>query len=603
MERKDIRNIAIIAHVDHGKTTLVDKMLKQTGVFRAHQQVAERVLDSHDQEKERGITIVAKNFSIQYKGIKLNIIDTPGHTDFGGEVERTLKMAEGVLLLVDAYEGPMPQTRYVLQKALGYHLKPIVVINKIDRIDGRPNEALNEIFDLFVELNADDDQLDFPVIYASARDGYAKCELDDKSDDLTPLFEAIIRHIPQPEANPNKPFQMLIYTLDYNDYVGRIGIGKIANGSIRSSSAVVWFKRNGERHNKRVGEIFSFEGLGRESVQEAVAGDLIAVTGIENIEIGDTLADVTDPKPLPIVSIDEPTLSMIFSVNDSPFSGIDGKYVTSRNLRERLYRELRSNVSLRVSDTHSTESFHIEGRGLLHLSVLIESMRREGYELQVSKPKVIYKEINGKKAEPIESVVIDVPKEYDGQVISLLGSRRGEMLNMKESNGRINFEFKIPSRGLVGLRLRLLSSTQGNAIMYHNFCEYEYFKGVIPHRAQGVLVSVSRGDVTPYALDGLRDRGVMFVKPGDKVYEGMIAGEHCEQNDITVNVCRAKKATNIRSATGEKAIKLSPARDLTLEMALEYIEDDELIEITPKTFRLRKKLLKENDRKRQKMAT
>jgi GTP-binding protein len=603
MERKDIRNIAIIAHVDHGKTTLVDKMLRQTGVFRANQQVAERVLDSYDQEKERGITIVAKNFSIQYKGIKLNIIDTPGHTDFGGEVERTLKMAEGVLLLVDACEGPMPQTRYVLQKALGYHLKPIVVINKIDRIEGRPNEVLNEIFDLFVELNADDDQLDFPVIYASARDGYAKCELEDKSDNLTPLFEAIIRYIPQPEANPNEPFQMLIYTLDYNDYVGRIGVGKIANGSIRSGNAVVWFKRNGERHNKRVGEIFSFEGLGRKSVQEAVAGDIIAVTGIEDIEIGDTLADVTDPKPLPIVSIDEPTLSMLFSVNNSPFSGIDGKYITSRNLRERLYRELRSNVSLRVHDTHSTESFHVEGRGLLHLSVLIESMRREGYELQVSKPKVIYKEINGKKAEPIESVVIDVPKEYDGQVISLLGSRRGEMLNMKENNGRINFEFKIPSRGLVGLRLRLLSSTQGNAIMYHNFYEYEYFKGTIPHRAQGVLVSVSRGDVTPYALDGLRDRGVMFVKPGDKVYEGMIAGEHCEQNDITVNVCRAKKATNIRSATGEKAIKLSPPRDLTLEMALEYIEDDELIEITPKTFRLRKKLLKENDRKRQKMAT
>ena len=603
MEIKNIRNIAIIAHVDHGKTTLVDKMLKQTGVFRSNQQVVERVLDSYDQERERGITIVAKNFSIQYKGIKLNIIDTPGHTDFGGEVERTLKMAEGVLLLVDAYEGPMPQTRYVLQKALGYHLKPIVVINKIDRTDGRPNEVLNEIFDLFVELNADDDQLDFPVIYASAKDGYAKLELQEESVDLMPLFEAIINHIPPPKANPDEPFQMLIHTLDYNDYVGRIGIGKIANGRVRSSSEVTWLKMNGERRNERIGEVYLFLGLGRESVQEAVAGDIAAVTGIENIEIGDTLADINDPKPLPIVNIDEPTLSMIFSVNDSPFSGRDGKYVTSRNLRERLYRELRSNVSLRVNDTHSSESFHAAGRGLLHLSVLIENMRREGYELQVSKPKVIYKEINGKKAEPIEFVVIDVPKEYDGQVISLLGSRRGEMLNMRENNGRINFEFKLPSRGLVGLRLRLLNSTQGNAIMYHNFYEYEYFKGDIPHRAQGVLVSMSNGEVTAYALDALRDRGVMFVKPGDRVYEGMIVGEHCEQNDIAVNVCRAKKATNIRSATGEKGIKLSPPRDLSLEMALEYIEDDELIEITPKIFRLRKKLLKENDRKRQKMAT
>jgi GTP-binding protein len=603
MERKDIRNIAIIAHVDHGKTTLVDQMLKQTGVFRANQQVAERVLDSYDQEKERGITIVAKNFSIQYKGIKLNIIDTPGHTDFGGEVERTLKMAEGVLLLVDAYEGPMPQTRYVLQKALGYHLKPIVVINKIDRPDGRPNEVLDEIFDLFVELNANDEQLDFPVIYASARYGYARLELKDESTDLTSLFEAIIKYIPQPDANLNEPLQMLIHTLDYNDYVGRIGIGKIVNGSIRSGSQVAWLKRNGERRNERICDIYSFSGLERKNVQEAVAGDIVAVTGIENIEIGDTLADINNPIPLPIVNIDDPTLSMIFSVNDSPFSGLDGKYVTSRNLRERLYKELRSNVSLRVHDTHSSESFHVEGRGLLHLSVLIENMRREGYELQVSKPKVIYKEINGKKAEPIEFVVVDVPKEYNGQVISLMGSRKGEMLNMRENNGRINFEFRVPSRGLVGLRLRLLSSTQGNAIMYHNFYEYEYFKGVIPHRMQGVLVSMSNGEVTSYALDGLRDRGVMFVRPGDRVYEGMIAGEHCEQNDITVNVCRTKKATNIRSATGEKGVKLPPPRDLTLEMALEYIEEDELIEVTPKTFRLRKKLLRENDRKRQKMAS
>jgi len=599
VEIENIRNIAIIAHVDHGKTTLVDQMLKQTGVFRSNQQVVERVMDSQDQERERGITIVAKNFSIQYKGIKLNIIDTPGHTDFGGEVERTLKMAEGVLLLVDAYEGPMPQTRYVLQKALGYHLKPIVVINKIDRPDGRPNDVLDEIFDLFVDLNADDKQLDFTVVYTSARDGYAKLEVEQKSNDLTPLLDAIIKHIPPPTANPDEPFQMLVQALDYNDYVGRIGIGKITNGSINSGSNVAWLKMDGEKRNERIGKIYSFSGLERESVQEATAGDIVAVTGIENVEIGDTLADANNPKPLPIISIDEPTLSMLFSVNNSPFAGKDGKYVTSRNLRERLYRELRSNVSLKVHDTNSSESFHVAGRGLLHLSVLIENMRREGYELQVSKPKVIYKEINGKKAEPVEFLVIDVPKEFDGQVISLLGLRKGEMLNMRESNGRINFEFKLPSRGLVGLRLRLLSSTQGTAIMYHNFYEYEYFKGDIPHRSQGVIVSMSNGDVMAYALDGLRDRGVMFAKPGDKVYEGMIVGEHCEQNDIAVNVCRAKKATNMRSATADKGIKLSPPRDLTLEMALEYIEDDELIEITPKTFRLRKKLLREHDRKRQ----
>lgn len=603
MEGKDIRNIAIIAHVDHGKTTLVDKMLKETGVFRSNQQVEERILDSSDQEKERGITITAKNFSIQYKGIKLNIIDTPGHTDFGGEVERTLKMAEGVLLLVDAYEGPMPQTRYVLQKALELHLKPIVVINKIDRADGRPHDVLDEIFDLFVELNADDDQLDFPVIYASAKDGYARYEPDDKNEDLTPLFESIVKYIPQPKANPDNPLQVLIHSLDYNDYVGRIGIGKIANGTIHSNEQVVWFKRNGERCTERVTELYSFTGLGRESVKEVTAGDILAITGIENIEIGDTLAGISDPKPLPIIEIDEPTLSMVFSVNDSPFSGKDGKYVTSRNLRERLYRELRSNVSLKVSDTNTTESFHVAGRGLLHLSVLIENMRREGHELQVSKPRVIYKEINGKKAEPIEIVVVDVPKEFEGQVFSLLGSRRGEMLNMREVNGRTNLEFKVPSRGLVGLRLRLLGSTQGTAIMYHNFLEYEYFKGVIPHRAQGVLVSVAAGEVTAYALDGLRDRGEVFVKPGDKVYAGMIVGEHCEQNDITVSVCRAKKATNMRSATADKSIKLTPPRDLTLEMALEYIEDDELIEVTPKTFRLRKKMLNENDRKRQRIAT
>ncbi len=600
MDRNKIRNIAIIAHVDHGKTTLVDQMLRQSGVFRVNQEVEERVMDSNDQEKERGITILAKNFSVQYKDLKLNIIDTPGHTDFGGEVERTLKMAEGVLLLVDSFEGPMPQTRYVLQKALGFHLKPIVVINKIDRTDGRPEEVLNEIFDLFVELDADDDQLDFPVIYASARDGYAKHELDDESDNLIPLFDSIVKFIPEPKANVEKPFQMLIHTLDYSDYVGRIGIGKIVNGRLKVNDEVAWLRRDGEKRAQRIGSLYSFIGLKRETITNADSGDIVAVSGIENIEIGDTLACPVNPEQLPIINIDEPTLSMVFSVNDSPFSGLDGKYVTSRNVRDRLYRELRSNVSLTVNDTSSSDSFHIAGRGLLHLSVLIESMRRDKYELQVAKPKVIYKEINNKKAEPVEIVVIDTPKEFQGQVISLFGSSKGELLTMKENNERTNFEFKMPSRGLIGLRTKLLSITQGNAVMHHNFKEYEYFKGAIPSRPQGVLVSMSQGEVTAYALDGLKDRGVPFVKPGDKVYEGMIVGEHCEQNDIAVNVCRAKKASNVRSATADKSIKLSPSRDMSLEMALEYIEDDELLEITPNTFRLRKKFLKETDRKRQK---
>lgn len=598
MNKEIIRNVAIIAHVDHGKTTLVDQILRQTGVFRSNQEVAERVLDSNDQEKERGITITAKNFSITYNDTKLNIIDTPGHTDFGGEVERTLKMAEGVLLLVDSYEGPMPQTRYVLQKALGFHLKPIVVINKIDRADGRPDEVLNEIFDLFVELDADDDQLDFPVLYASARDGYAKLDVEGESVDLKPLLETIVGHIPRPAGDADNPLQMQVYALDYNDYVGRIGVGKVVNGVINKNSEVMWFKMNGERQVVRTGDLYVFSGLGRKNVDSAFAGDVVAVAGIESVEIGDTLADRDDPVPLPIINVDEPTLSMMFSVNNSPFAGSDGKYVTSRNIRERLYKELRSNVSLQVTDASSSDSFHVAGRGLLHLSVLIESMRREGFELQVSKPKVIYKEINGKKAEPVEFVVIDVPKEFEGQVISMLGGRKGDMLNMRENSGRTAFEFKIPSRGLIGLRTKLLSSTQGTAIMHSNFLEYEYFKGGIPHRTQGVLVAMTQGEATAYALDMLCDRGDMFVVPGDKVYEGMIIGEHCEQKDIAVNATRAKKATNMRSATADKSIKLAPSRDMTLEMALEYIDDDELVEITPKTFRLRKKLLKENERKR-----
>ncbi|HHT9127022.1 MAG TPA: translational GTPase TypA [Candidatus Brocadiia bacterium] len=594
----NIRNIAIIAHVDHGKTTLVDQMLKQTGVFRANQQIMERVLDSNDQERERGITIIAKNISINYKGVKINIIDTPGHADFGGEVERVLKMADGVLLLVDAYEGPMPQTRFVLRKALGYHLRPLVVINKIDRTDSQPEKALDEIFDLFVELNASDEQLDFPVIYASAKNGIAKLSLQDDSNDITPLLDAILKYVPEPKGDLTALLQVLVASLDYNDFVGRIGIGRIFSGTLRANQQVMWITREGEHKLARINEVYTFHGMGRESVSEAVAGDIVAFTGIEDVDIGDTISSAENPQQLSSISIDEPTLSMVFSVNDSPFSGQDGRYVTSRNLRERLYRELRSNVALRVEDTASPDALRVSGRGLLHLSVLIENMRREGYELQVSKPKVIYKDINGKKAEPVEYVVIDVPDEYSGQVISMIGSRRGDMISMESDKGHTHFEFKVPSRGLIGLRNRLLSATRGEAVMYHNFYDYEPFKGFIPHRIQGVLVSMATGEATTYAIDALKDRGVMFIEPGVKVYEGMIAGEHCEENDIAVNICKSRKATNVRSSTADKGIKLQPPRILSLEMALEYIEDDELVEVTPKTFRLRKKALKEKERRR-----
>ncbi|MEP9409855.1 MAG: translational GTPase TypA [Candidatus Brocadia sp.] len=597
--RDDIRNVAIIAHVDHGKTTLVDQLLKQSGTFRSNQQIqnVERIMDSNDLERERGITILAKNTAINYKGVKINIIDTPGHADFGGEVERVLKMADGVLLLVDAAEGTMPQTRFVLRKALSYNLRPLVVINKIDRPDARCSEVLNEVFDLFVELNATDEQLDFTVIYASGREGYAKFSLEDDNKDITPLLDTILHYVPKPGGDPNTPLQLQITSLDYNDYVGRIGIGRIFNGSLMAGQQVTRIDKNNKHSVHRVTELFTFSGLGRQSVKSAQAGDIVALTGIEDIDISDTIASVESPQAMPKISIDEPTLSMIFSVNNSPFSGRDGKYVTSRNLRERLYRELRSNVALKVEDTETPDAFRVSGRGLLHLSVLIENMRREGYELQVSKPKVIFKQLEGEKAEPVEYVVIDVPKEYEGQVISMLGARKGEMLSMDTNKDITHFEFKVPSRGLIGLRNRLLSSTRGEAVMYHNFYDYEPYKGDIAHRIQGVLISMSTGEATAYALDGLQDRGIMFVKPGDRVYEGMIVGEHCEQNDITVNVIRAKKATNIRCATAEKGIKLPPPREFSLEMALEYIEDDELVEITPKTFRLRKKLLTENERR------
>lgn len=597
--RDDVRNVAIIAHVDHGKTTLVDQLLKQSGTFRSNQQIqsVERIMDSNDLERERGITILAKNTAINYKGVKINIIDTPGHADFGGEVERVLKMADGVLLLVDAAEGTMPQTRFVLRKALSYNLRPLVVINKIDRPDARCEEVLNEVFDLFVELNATDEQLDFTVIYASGREGYAKLALEDKNEDIVPLLDTILHYIPKPSGDPNASLQLQVTSLDYNDYVGRIGIGRVFMGSIHAGQQVVRIDKDNRQTTHRVTELFTFTGLGRQTIKSAQAGDIVALTGIENIDISDTIASVDNPQAMPKISIDEPTLSMIFSVNNSPFCGQDGKYVTSRNLRERLYRELRSNVALKVDDTETPDAFRISGRGLLHLSVLIENMRREGYEMQVSKPKVIFKQLKGEKAEPVEYVVIDVPKEYEGQVISMMGARKGEMLSMETDKDITHFEFKVPSRGLIGLRNRLLSSTRGEAVMYHNFYDYELYKGDIAHRIQGVLISMANGEATAYALDGLQDRGIMFIKPGDRVYEGMVVGEHCEQNDITVNIIRAKKATNIRCATAEKGIKLPPPREFSLEMALEYIEDDELVEITPKTFRLRKKLLTENDRR------
>ncbi len=597
--RDDIRNVAIIAHVDHGKTTLVDQLLKQSGTFRANQQIqnVERIMDSNDLERERGITILAKNTAINYKGVKINIIDTPGHADFGGEVERVLKMADGVLLLVDAAEGTMPQTRFVLRKALQYNLKPLVVINKIDRPDARCEEVLNEVFDLFVELNASDEQLDFMVIYASGREGYAKLTLEEGNKDITPLLDMILHNIPKPHGDQNAPLQLQIASLDYNDYVGRIGIGRIFSGSINAGQQVTRIDKDGKLTTHKIVELFTFTGLGRQSIKSAHAGDIVAITGIENVDISDTVASGENPQAMTRINIDEPTLSMVFSVNNSPFCGQDGKYVTSRNLRERLYRELRSNVALRVEDTETPDAFRISGRGLLHLSVLIENMRREGYELQVSKPKVIFKEINREKAEPIEYVVIDVPREYEGQVISMLGGRKGEMLSMETVKEITHFEFKVPSRGLIGLRNRLLSSTRGEAVIYHNFYDYEPYKGDIAHRIQGVLVSMATGEATPYSLDALQDRGIMFIKPGDRVYEGMVVGEHCEQNDISVNVIRAKKATNIRCATADKGIKLPPPREFSLEMALEYIEDDELVEITPKTFRLRKKLLTENERR------
>ncbi|CBZ04465.1 translational GTPase TypA [Clostridium botulinum] len=590
--RNDIRNVAIIAHVDHGKTTLVDALLRQSHVFRDNEKVEERVMDSNDIEKERGITILSKNTAVNYNGIKINIVDTPGHADFGGEVERVLKMVDSVLLVVDSYEGAMPQTKFVTKKALELDLKPIVVINKIDKPDGRPEEVLDEIFDLFVELGANDDQLDFPVIYCSARDGIAKNEMEDESDNMEALFEAMIKNVKSPEGHIDKPLQMLVTTIDYNEYVGKIGIGKIERGSIKKNQQVALIRKDGKVENVKISSLYVYDGLARVETEEAKLGDIVAVAGITDINIGETVADVNEPEALPFVEIDEPTLSMNFMVNDSPFAGQDGKFVTSRHLRDRLIKELETNVSLRVEDTDRAECFKVSGRGELHLSVLIETMRREGYEFQVSKPTVIFKEENGKKLEPIERLTIDVPEEFMGVVMEKLGPRKAEMVNMTSAiNGYTRLEFKVPARGLIGFRNEFMTDTKGNGIMNHVLEDYEPYKGEIPERSRGSLVVFESGEAITYGLFNAQERGILFLEPGTPVYAGMIAGQCSRTGDIDVNVCKKKHLSNTRSSGADEALKLVPVTKMSLEQCLEFVASDELVEVTPKNIRMRKKIL------------
>ena len=597
MSRQDIRNVAIIAHVDHGKTTLIDQMLRQCGQFRPSQLKGDRILDSNDIERERGITILSKNVAIRYHDTKINLIDTPGHADFGGEVERVLKMADGALLLVDAFEGPMPQTTFVLRKAFEFGLRPIVVINKMDRIDARPVEVLDEVLDLFIALGVDEAGLDFPTVYSSATQGYASLDPDERPDNIFALFETILAHVPPPTGDPSAPVQMLITTLDYNDYVGRIGIGRVFAGTLDVGKPVALIHRDGTQRIEKIGELYAFDGLGRTKVDRVVAGDICAVVGLPTVDIGNTLADPEHPEPLPLVRIDEPTLHMTFRVNDSPLAGRSGKYLTSRHLRDRLDKELERNVALRVEPGLTPEEFHVSGRGMLHLSVLIETMRREGFELAVGKPKVIFRELDGKKTEPIELAVIEVPTEHIGAAMELMGARRGICGKMDTRGERAHIEFTIPARGLIGLRNRLLTATSGTAIMHHNFYEYEFFRGSIPSRTNGVMIASEPGSVTAYALDALADRGTMFVAPGQTVYQGQIVGEQGRENDMEINVCRAKKMTNIRASSSDKTVVLRPPRQITLEIALEFIEDDELVEVTPDALRLRKRHLTENERK------
>ncbi|MBI1799067.1 MAG: translational GTPase TypA [Candidatus Eisenbacteria bacterium] len=597
--RDDIRNIAIIAHVDHGKTTLVDALLWQSGVFRENQEVAERVMDSIDLEREKGITILAKNTAVRFGRYKINIVDTPGHADFGGEVERTLKMVDGVLLLVDASEGPLPQTRFVLRKALELGLPPIVVINKIDRKDARPQEVLNEIYDLFIDLDAQEDQLDFPVIYTIAREGLCRLSPDGENHKLQPLFEEIVRTIPAPEYDRNSPLQMLILNLDYSEYVGRLAVGRVVNGHVRARQDVALAKLDGTIQRTRVTNLYVFEGLQRVEVDEAGPGDIVALAGFQEVTIGETITDPEDPRPLPPVVVDEPTVSMIFSVNTSPFSGQEGKYVTSRNLKDRLERELLINVSIRIEPGDTPDAFRVSGRGELQMAILIEMMRREGYELAVSKPEVITRTIEGARHEPMERLVIDCPEAFVGVVSEKIGGRKGRMTNMvNHGTGRVRLEFRIPSRGLIGFRSQFLTDTRGTGLLNHLFDGYEAWQGVIPHRLTGALVSDRSGKTTGYAIEHVQGRGEMFVEPGERVYEGMVVGENSREEDIDVNIVKEKRLTNMRASTSEEGIHLLPARRMTLEQTLEWIREDELLEVTPHSLRLRKHVLQANIRPR-----
>ncbi|MGI8565975.1 MAG: translational GTPase TypA [Pyrinomonadaceae bacterium] len=601
LERKDIRNIAIIAHVDHGKTTLVDAMLRQSGTFRDNEQIRDRVMDSMDLERERGITIMAKNTAVRYGDVKINIVDTPGHADFGGEVERVLKMVDGVMLLVDAAEGCLPQTRFVLRKALEARLPAIAVVNKIDRHDARPEEVVDEIYELFIDLDANDQQIEFPILYAVSRDGMAKKNLADESDNLRPLFDQIVETIPAPKALREDTLQLLVANLDYNEYVGRLAIGRIFAGEIAAGDTVAVIKRDGSIEKTRVKELYVFEGLKREAVERAGVGEIVALAGVEGIEIGETLTSTENPQALPVIAVDEPTISMIFSVNNSPFAGREGKYVTSRQINERLDRELLANVAIRVEPTESPDQFKVSGRGELQLAILIEMMRREGYELQVSKPEVITREQDGRTTEPIEQVVVDCPEEFIGVVAEAMGRRKGQMMKMiNHGTGRVRLEFETPSRGLIGFRNEFLTETKGTGLLNTLFLRWGDWQGTMRGRATGSLVADRMGETTTYALFNLQERGTIFARPGVKVYEGMVIGENARAVDLDVNVIKEKKLTNMRAASADEAMRLVPVKELSLEQALEFIADDELVEVTPQTIRLRKRVLRANERPKKK---